>query len=74
MSGETEIELQRGLGRLEGKMDALLYEVRSSNKTQEKRLDDHGRRIASLEMWRTRIVAIGTVLVAIFGLALKLIK
>jgi len=73
MSGETELELQRAFGRLEGKVDALLYEVRSRDKAQEKVVAEHGRRIASLETWRTRIIAIGSVIAFGFGVVLKFI-
>lgn len=71
MSGETELELQRAVGRLEGKMDALITEVQAANKTNIGVSAALSKRISKLETWQTRIVAMHVLLGAIGGFVLK---
>lgn len=57
MSNDTEIELQRAFGRLEGKVEALLHEMRASNTASRSVVAELTNRIAKLETWKTRVVA-----------------
>ncbi len=72
MSGETELELQRSVGRLEGKLDALLDEVRTSNKAHISVSAALSKRLTRVETWQTRITAGGVVVGAIFGFVVKM--
>lgn len=73
MSTESDLQIQRDLGRIEGKLDACLYEFRASNKAQDKVIVDHSLRITGLEKWRTGIVAGFVVLSGIAGLVWKVL-
>jgi hypothetical protein len=66
MSDETELELQRSVGRMETKLDALIHEVRTTSVSAALT-----KRIGKLEKWQNRLIAGGTVIVAAVGLLLK---
>lgn len=72
MSGETELELQRAVGRLEGKMDALIEEVQQSNRQHISVIAALSKRVSRVETWQTRMTAAGVVVGAIGGFVLKL--
>lgn len=72
MSGDTEAELQRAVGRIEGALEALLTEVRTSNKAHISVSAALSKRISRVETWQTRMTAAGVVVGAIGGFVLKL--
>ena len=49
MTQQENFELQRAMGRVEGKLDALCSELKEDREATTKRLDNHGQRIANLE-------------------------
>lgn len=73
MSGETELEIQRAVGRIEGQLDALVLEVRTANKQHISVSAALSKRITKVETWQTRMTAAGVVVGAIFGFLVKLI-
>jgi preprotein translocase subunit SecY len=71
MSNETELELQRSVGRMETKLDALIHEVRTSNARHISVGAALSKRIGKLEKWQNRLIAGGTALMAAVGLLFK---
>ena len=71
MSHETEQEIQRALGRIESGQAEVMRLLESYKERQ----DNHGRRLGSLERWRSwttgitvGVAAVIAVLRTIFGL------
>lgn len=52
MSDETEQQLQRAVGQLEGKMDMLITEVRTANDNNK----SLSKRLTRVEAWQARVV------------------
>jgi hypothetical protein len=78
MSNETEQELQRAVGRIEGQLGSLderfgdfIDEVRSMHARDVSVSAALSKRIGKLEKWQTRLIASGTVLVAAVGILFK---
>jgi len=78
MSGETEAELQRAVGRLEGqmtgldgKLDSFMEEVRQSNRNHISVSAALSKRLGRVETWQTRMTAAGVVVGAIGGFIVK---
>lgn len=61
MSGETELELQRALGRVEGMLESM------NNKFDDMcdRLTNHSKRITVLERWRWYVIGAAAALIVI---------
>lgn len=59
MGAETELELQRAVGRVEGKLDALIDEVRAANSRHTSVGAALSKRINKVEKWQTRLIATG---------------
>lgn len=55
MGTDTELELQRAVGRVEGKLDSFLAELERLDR------DSTGlsKRVGKLEKWQTRLIGIG---------------
>jgi hypothetical protein len=68
MSSETEQDIQRSLGRLEGKMDSVCSSIKELRAT----IEGQSHRLASVEKWRTRVksysAGAGAVLAVVLGL------
>lgn len=60
--------IERTLGRLEAKVDALL----ASQEQSESRANSHSKRIGKLENWRSGLTYAYAVLVLLLGAFLKL--
>ena len=65
--------IERTLGRIEGKLDAALASIEDRQDTQDKRLDNHGTRLAGLENWKSRVLGIAAAAGVVGGLILKLV-
>lgn len=74
MTDNDNGDVQRTLGQLEGKMDMLINEVRTSTKVLFARAIGAEERISSLETWRTRIIAAGAVITGLAGIIAWAIK
>jgi hypothetical protein len=72
MSGDTELELQRSVGRVESKLDALIHEVRTSNARHTSVGAALSKRIGKIEKWQIRLIAGGTTLAGAVGILFKL--
>lgn len=57
-------ELNRALGRVEGKLDSLIDLV----KAQGVRTDAHDKRLSSLERWRTWSAGVGATVAGLLGI------
>ena len=60
----THDDLQRSLGRLEGKLDIVI-------ENHDKRLDAHAKDIGALKRWRNYMVGASAVIMSVFGVSLK---
>ncbi len=58
-------DIQRSLGRVEGKLDALIIEVKENNEAMVKQIDNINKRIEPIENFQNnlqgRMAVIGTV-------------
>lgn len=71
MSEQAAImELQRALGRVEGKVDSLLVRLEVTLAETDK----HEERIAYLERWRSLLLGMAVASGALFGTAWKLLS
>lgn len=61
-------EIQRALGRIEGKLD----EITTLQKTSTYRLNDHSRRIGMLERWQSKLLGAFAVVSLLIAAALRL--
>jgi hypothetical protein len=68
MSIETELELQRGIGRLEGAVNSLVHEVRTANARHTSVGAALSKRLTQVENKQTWLAGAGTVIGAILGL------
>jgi hypothetical protein len=59
--------IERTLGRLEAKVDALLEQ----NETTVKRLDSHSKEIRGLSLWRAGLTGAYALLLMLAGIFLK---
>ncbi len=66
----TDNETMLMLGRLEGKLDALISQVGTVNN----RLEAHEDRISALEQWRAYLVGIGAAIGVIVSHAIQYIR
>lgn len=78
MSNETELELQRAVGRIEGqlgsldeRLDNFITEVRSMHSRDVSVSAALSKRIGKLEKWQTRLIAGGTAMLAAVGFLFK---
>jgi len=71
MDDEPQLELQRSVGRVESKLDALIHEVRTSNARHISVGAALSKRIGKVEKWQTRIIAAGSTVTVIAGLLFK---
>ena len=62
--------VEQTLGRLEGKLDAFL----ETQKQQHERLNDHGKRIGSLERWQSKIIGAVALVSVVIGWLVKIIS
>lgn len=74
MDMETELELQRAMGRLEAKVDQLISELHSANARADKEIGELTVRIASLEKWKSGIVAVGVFVSGVLSLAIAALR
>ena len=58
-------DIQRALGRIEGKQDAMLAQLERGTE----RMDKHDKRLGALERWRTWSTGVGATLAGILGLS-----
>lgn len=58
-------DIQRSLGRVEGKLDALIIEVKENNEAMVKQIDNINKRIEPIENFQNnlqgRMAVIGTI-------------
>lgn len=62
-------DISNALGRMEGKLDAIRDDLRR----KDERLDDHGKRINTLERWQSRVLGIAGGVGMVFGIAASLV-
>ena len=66
--------IERALGRIEGKLEGMSDSLKLAKEEADKTMDNHGTRIGSLERWQARVLGISAAAIFIVGLALKFIK
>ncbi len=78
MSGETELELQRAVGRIEGQIESLdqrfadfITEVRSMHSRDVSISASLSKRIGKVEKWQTRIIAGSSAIALVVGFLFK---
>jgi hypothetical protein len=65
--------IERALGRIEGKLDAALSSIDDRQEAQDKRLDNHGARIGGLEVWKARVLGIAAAAGVVGSLVVKVL-
>lgn len=66
--------MERTLGRIEGKLDALLDNYAAHEKRDDDRFDHVSGRLGKLERWQSKVIGIGVAAGTIGGLLVELLR
>ncbi len=63
--------IERALGRIEGKLDSLVKTVETTDANHLTRLNDHSKRIGVLENWKSKMLGVAAAGSVVAGIVAK---